>query len=533
MIAPLLSPAAARYRKSPSSAPNQPPQPTAKDRHMPRPTHRTLPRLAAPLLAIAIAAFPLAPHANALDEEHRELARELINNAVTYLLNQQHESGGWSVPAENANRPHLPAITALALTGIIQQPDIGPEAPNIERAVDYIFTHQQPDGGFYDRILAAYNTALTVSAFSKINTPRTANAIPPAVDFLKSLQWHENAGNNRRDVQRVSRSHPFYGGVGYGGSSRPDNSNLNLFLQALHDAGVPAEDPAYQRALVFLSRTQMLDKVNDMPYADGSTQGGFIYATSPSGQNLGVGESKAGRIIETLTDGTEVSRLRAYGSMTYAGFKSMIYANLTPDDERVQAALGWIKDNYTLQENPGIGNDGLYYYYLTFARALDALGVSEIEAAAERVTVSATPVNREFADNDPPVQYTITTVHADDGRAFDLNADIATGTVGPQASNNSLNHSRGTTADGRRWRLTDVQTHHNAHDQNGTRTNTFELRATLTIYDNTNWQNDLIARLAQLQQPDGSFQVVDDRWMEDNPVLITAYTLIALQAAID
>ena len=47
------------------------------------------------------------------------------------------------------------------------------------------------------------------------------------------------------------------------------------------------------------------------------------------------------------------------------------------------------------------------------------------------------------------------------------------------------------------------------------------------------WANDLIDRLAGLQNADGSFKVVDDRWMEDNPVLITAYGLMALQHAID
>jgi hypothetical protein len=35
-----------------------------------------------------------------------------------------------------------------------------------------------------------------------------------------------------------------------------------------------------------------------------------------------------------------------------------------------------------------------------------------------------------------------------------------------------------------------------------------------------------------LQEPDGSFKSVDDRWMENDPVLITAYSLIALGEAV-
>ena len=38
-----------------------------------------------------------------------------------------------------------------------------------------------------------------------------------------------------------------------------------------------------------------------------------------------------------------VSRLRSYGSMSYAGFKSLIYAKLPRNDERVLAAYKAVK----------------------------------------------------------------------------------------------------------------------------------------------------------------------------------------------
>ncbi len=60
--------------------------------------------------------------------------------------------------------------------------------------------------------------------------------------------------------------------------------------------------------------------------------------------------------------------------MTYSGLKSMIYAGLKQDDPRVKAAIGYIKDHYTLDENPGQGQRGLYYYYQTFAKAMALLG---------------------------------------------------------------------------------------------------------------------------------------------------------------
>ena len=67
--------------------------------------------------------------------------------------------------------------------------------------------------------------------------------------------------------------------------------------------------------------------------------------------------------------------------MTYAGLKSMIYAGVGPEDQRVKAAFEWIRKHYSLSENPGMGQSGLYYYYHTFAKALDALGQDEITDA--------------------------------------------------------------------------------------------------------------------------------------------------------
>lgn len=402
--------------------------------------------------AVACSLFTAAPAAHAADEEHRQMARQMIEKSIEYLRTKQDEAtGGWSVPEQG---PNIPAITGLVLNGMLMEPDIDHTDPTVAKALDYLFSFQQEDGGIYDVILANYNTAITVSALSRVNTAEADEAIQKAIPFLKRLQWSEDAIPGREDTAVVDRSHPYYGGVGYGGSGRPDNSNLNLMLQALHDAGVDPEDPAFQRALVFLQRTQMLHKdeegnvINDMPYAEGSQQGGFIYATSPNEDNQGIGESKAGTIEETLSDGTTASRLRAYGSMTYAGFKSYIYADLDRDDPRVQAAYDWLRENYTLDENPGIGMDGYYYFLITMSRAMDAWGEDTIEVVVE----------------------------AED----DTDSD----------NNSPKTQSR-------------------------------------------DWSNDLIAKFAELQNEDGSFRSVDDRWMEGNPVLITAYSLIALQHAIN
>jgi squalene-hopene/tetraprenyl-beta-curcumene cyclase len=394
--------------------------------------------LASVMLGVLLA---IAAPARAIDEAHRAKAREMADRAAAYLKKQQDPtSGGWSVPADATRKPHLPGITALVLSGLLLG-DRAESDPAIGLGVKYLLNHVQDDGGIYDRLLPSYNTSLAVSALSKVDLPQAREAVEKATVFLKGLQWSEvsnpNAGGSEAP-RVVGRDHPFYGGVGYGKHGRPDGSNLNIFMQAMQDAGVSPADESVKRAVTFLQRLQMLDEVNDMPYADKSRQGGFIYATVENAESVDgrAGQSMAGMIEESLDDGTKVSRLRAYGSMTYAGFKSYLYAELPRDDIRVTAALDWIRRNYTVQENPGIGTDGLYYYYVTFSRALSAWGESSIET----LDADGKPVPRD-------------------------------------------------------------------------------------------WANDLIDRLAELQQDDGSFKSVDDRWMENDPVLITAYSLIALRTA--
>lgn len=64
--------------------------------------------------------------------------------------------------------------------------------------------------------------------------------------------------------------------------------------------------------------------------------------------------------------------------MTYAGFKSLLYAGLSTQDPRVVAALDWIRRHWTLSENPGLGRQGWLYYLHAQSRALNAARMPEI-----------------------------------------------------------------------------------------------------------------------------------------------------------
>lgn len=324
-------------------------------------------------------AMVLATPAAALDDAHWQKANGLIDRGIAYLRTTQNADGSWSPDAG-------PAITAMVMQGMLDH-GVSPDDPAVQKALAYILSRQKTNGGIHDGLLENYNTAICLSALARLNDrPEVAPVISKAQDYLRELQW---VGQRDEEGNPVDEDHPFYGGAGYGKHGRPDLSNTQIMLQALHDSGIDCNDPAFQRAMVFISRCQGIE--SNTAFKDQIEQdGGFIYATSINKDHIGVPQSMASpEMIDEALAGRPVSGLRTYGSMTYAGFKSYLYAELDREDPRVVAAYDWIRANYSLDHNPGLRDNpntemredkqGLYYYYMTFARALKAWGEPTIE----------------------------------------------------------------------------------------------------------------------------------------------------------
>ena len=275
-------------------------------------------------------------------------ATKLIDRGVAFLRPRQDAKGGWSTQRE-------PGVTALVVTALLRSQRVVPADPAVTKALTYLEGFIGPNGGVSESAHANYTTSIALVAFQEANrNGRYNRAIKAGQDFLKTMQWDESEGKGRDDA--------FYGGAGYGGrNSRPDLSNTAFFMEALRDTGLPADDPNLKKALIFVSRCQNLKgEFNDQEWAGKVNDGGFIYSTAHSG------ESMAGKTAD--------GGLRSYASMTYAGLKSMIYAGLDKNDPRVKAALTYIAQHYSLDENPGLGQQGLYYYYHTFAKTMSVLG---------------------------------------------------------------------------------------------------------------------------------------------------------------
>ncbi|MSR60184.1 MAG: hypothetical protein EXS05_21525 [Planctomycetaceae bacterium] len=271
---------------------------------------------------------------------------------LEFLRTTQAADGSWTSPT-------APGIAGLVTAAMIKG-GAKPDDPAVARALAHLSSFVQEDGGIYELKSAHrnYETSICLLAFHAANRDRRYDQrIADARDFLKKLQWDDSEG--------VAADDPKFGGAGYGNSQRPDLSNTAFLLEALKAAGVDKDDPAMQNALIFVSRCQNLESEhNTTPFASKVNDGGFYYTPAAGGN------SQAGP--------TDNGGLRSYASMTYAGLKSMIYAGLGPDDPRVAAAVKWVQKHYTLDENPGMGQQGLLYYYHTIARALDAMQMQRI-----------------------------------------------------------------------------------------------------------------------------------------------------------
>ncbi|HTV48948.1 MAG TPA: prenyltransferase/squalene oxidase repeat-containing protein [Phycisphaerae bacterium] len=317
--------------------------------------------LLAVLLASCITLLGIGRTIAASDDKPLYQTDPVLAKGLNYLLANQGKDGSW-VPQPG------PAVTALAVKGLLMA-GYSPDFPAIVNGMKFIESFHKADGGFYDQALPTYNTAIVLSTLAIFPGHKYDDQIKMAQKFLESLQAMAPDKDNYGAT--ITPSNSWYGGWSYGSTSaRPDLSNSSFAIEALHDSGVSCDDPVMKRALVFVTHCQELDTTNPLPFAKGQDDGGFIYTPAMGG------ESSFGDVDHL----TGPSTLTSYGSMTYAGFKSMIYAGLTANDPRVAAALDWIRSHWTLESNPGSGDSksGLFYYYLMFTRALVAFGQPEI-----------------------------------------------------------------------------------------------------------------------------------------------------------
>jgi len=284
-------------------------------------------------------------------------ANVAIFKGLKWLEANQRSNGSWS-------DTNFPALTALAVW-----PFINSDYPNkgkiIDKAVNFIKTFVKEDGGIYYEVpgrkgggLKNYNTAICMTVLNATKKPEFISIIQNARKFIAGSQ---HFGDDE-----------YSGGFGYDKEThRPYTDLLNTYYaveamrltQNVEDHRPDGEqkiDVNWAETVKFIEKMQNKDK------SDSENFGGFVY--NPSDPKAGISTNKEGKIV-----------FRSYGSITYAGMLALIYANVTKEDTRVISALDWASKHWTLEENPGMGQEGLFFFYNILSKALSVANIPAIK----------------------------------------------------------------------------------------------------------------------------------------------------------
>ncbi len=357
------------------------------------------------VMAVSLA---FGAQAQGLSPELTQQARASVRKGLEWLKTRQKTDGAWSDET-------MPALTALPLWAFAASGEKA-YAAEVDKSVSFLLGKQQADGGIYvsapDRkggALGNYNTSICVAALYATGKQQVMPAVLKARSYIAASQFSGD------DLHA--------GGFGYdrdAGRRYSDLNNTQFSMDAmrrtqgaedLRPAGEKRADINWDAALKYVSQMQN---------TEGETAGGFAYNTQdPKG---GVVTNASGRVM-----------LRAYGSMSYAGLLAMVHAQLDKSDPRVRSVVDYGSRFWTLEENPGQGQQGLFFYFNVMARALSAAGMDALPK------------------------------HAAAG----------------------------------------------------------EIR----------WREEVVRKVMSLQKPDGSWANENNRWWENDPVLATSYSLLALEFA--
>jgi squalene-hopene/tetraprenyl-beta-curcumene cyclase len=316
------------------------------------------------LLTGLCAGIGLAALADPLPLSLRNEGQDAVRKGIQWMQAQQKPAGFWS-------SPEWPALTAFAVWAQVLS-DEHRNSESVEKAIAYLRSNVQPNGGIYVEPKlefkgggkSNYNTAISMVALHLTDREDLRPIVLRARNFVAASQ---HLGG---DV--------YHGGFGYDADTKrayADLSNTYVALEALA-LTENAEDfrKEGQKATIdkkaaadFVSKVQNLkesnpgEKVSDHP----DDRGGFAY--NPDSSFAGERQLEDGRVV-----------LRSFGSMTYAGLLSLIYADVDRNDPRVRSAFDWAVKHWTLDENPGMGQQGLFYFYNVLSKSLAAYGENDL-----------------------------------------------------------------------------------------------------------------------------------------------------------
>ena len=301
-----------------------------------------------------------------------------IEKGAKFLLARQTPDGHWS-------DPQMPALTALPLWALSSCAAVKSEELRVKsedalkKAVSFVLATQRPDGGFYvpkpgrgGSGLGNYNTSVCLSALFD-------SGLAPQAALLKAREYIASS--------QLSGDDTMAGGFGYDKVSRrryADLSNTSYAMSAMAKTA-SLEEFRTDGKKADLDWDKALRFVENLMKTEGPDAGGAAY--NERTPQAGSETNAAGKV-----------HLRAYGSMTYAAVLSMCSAKLDRGDPRVRQSLEYLTKYWSVDENPGMGNQGLYYFYDIMARALTAAQVETVGGHDWKRELSAKVISLQKPD---------------------------------------------------------------------------------------------------------------------------------------
>ncbi|MCC7136988.1 MAG: hypothetical protein IT460_01000 [Planctomycetes bacterium] len=315
-------------------------------------------------------------YAAALGSDLDKKVGDALRNGRKFLLSVRDEATGTWEPKMPVSTGFT-AFATLALIGSLERASVATD-PVVLAALEAVAKAQKENGAIWGSPqFINYETSAAVSAFAAARIAKFAPVQTKARDYLVASQIRGDAKD------------PSYGGFPYRSEKDPeapvDLSNAQHAATAAADAGV-ADAEFWARVAAYASGVQNRSESNR---SEVKVKVGDRETTAVAGNDGGAGYAPGRSKADYVERPDGKVEPRSYGSMTYALLKCYLLAGVKADDPRVQAAVGWISRNFTVERNPGFeqakdpakaGMQGYFYYLQTMARAL-----AEYEKATGKV----------------------------------------------------------------------------------------------------------------------------------------------------
>lgn len=304
----------------------------------------------------------------------------MLADACAFLWTMQDDDGGWHSATHGLLKGGQ-AWTPFVLFALLEAPGETCPKPtmNVERALAFIRHHINDAGalGLADPDVLEYPnyaTAYALRVFAQHGAAEDGPLVEKMTAYLREQQFVEHRG--------LEPDEAAYGSWGFGEQILPpgrrtghvDLSHTRRVLHALHDAGY--DDPAlYRRAEAFLRFVQKHPADPRLRAAGFDSllyDGGFFASPVVPGVNKSMPAPGAPEGLPLY---------QSYTTTTCDGLLALLAAGVDRTDERVQAAIGWLREHPRLDYPEGIPQDHpaqwhrvLFYYHLHVrAEVYDAL----------------------------------------------------------------------------------------------------------------------------------------------------------------